>query len=161
MIRFVRTIFVAVCILAPVTQASAQSRAGGSFGLGLVVGDPTGITGEYNRRTRGFGNAIELTLGIDSFDNDHAYGHLIWKFYLTEIVRGRDIDVPLYAGVGPWFAEAGGNDDVHVGARVPFGIAMDFRNAPVQVFFELAFVLRVVHDVDAGIGAALGFRYYF
>lgn len=165
MIRPVRAILVLVCAVGGAVgvsaPAAAQSRAGGTFGVGLVLGDPTGVTAEYNRRTRGFGNAIEAAVGIDTFDDDHLYAHLVWKFYLTEIARGRDIDVPLYAGVGPWLAEAGGDDDLHVGARAPFGIALDFRHAPVQVYFELAFVLRVVDDVDAGIGAALGFRYYF
>ncbi|RMH41687.1 MAG: hypothetical protein D6689_10360 [Deltaproteobacteria bacterium] len=154
---------VAVALAVP-SSARAQRRAGGSLGLGLVVGDPTGVTLEYHRRRPGFGHAIELAVGLDTFDDSDVYVHLIWKFYLAELVRGSAVDVPIYTGVGPWIAEhdhAGHDGDIHVGGRMPFGIALDFRRAPLQVYFELALDLQLVHDVDLGVDGAIGFRWYF
>lgn len=147
-------------LLVASSPAAADSRSTGSLGLGLVVGDPTGLTAEYYPRSPGFGQAVEVTLGLDTFDHGHTYVHVIWKLYLAQLARGRSVDVPIYTGVGPWLAE-GGNDDFSLGARIPFGIALDFKAAPLQVFLELAADFQLVHDFDIDVEGAAGFRYYF
>lgn len=154
-----------VSVAAATSPALAEERAGGAIGLGLSIGDPTGITGEYHRRAPGFGHALELTIGIENFgDGDDFYAHLIWKFYITELLRHADFDVPIYTGVGPWIS--GDNDrdndtNLDIGGRVPFGIAMDFRKAPIQVFFEVAVEAQLIDDFGIDIEGAIGFRYYF
>ena len=147
-------------LLAVTAPAAAESRATGSLGIGLVVGDPTGLTVEYYPRSPGFGQAVEVTLGLDTFDDSHTYVHVIWKLYLAQLVRGASVDVPIYVGIGPWLAE-GGNDDIYLGARMPFGIALDFKAAPLQVFLELALDAVLVDHFDVGVEGAVGFRYYF
>jgi hypothetical protein len=77
---------------------------------------------------------------------------------VAEVARGRTVTVPVYVGVGPFVAE---HRDVDVGARFPFGVAFDFRTAPLELFVELALALRLVHDVDLDLAPALGFRFYF
>ncbi len=165
MIRTVWVGFALASVVATTSGAVAEQRAGGSIGVGLSVGDPTGITGEYHRRTPGFGQALELTIGLEDFDDeDDFYAHLIWKFYITELLRHADFDVPIYTGVGPWISEDNGRDDdanLDIGARVPFGIAMEFRRAPIQVFFELALEVQLIDDFGIDIEGAIGFRYFF
>jgi len=160
MIR-VSTCLCLLAILFGAAPVSANSRSGGALGVGLVVGEPTGITAEYYPRSPGFGQAVELTVGLDTFDDGHTYVHLIWKLYLTQLVRTSALDVPIYVGVGPWFAEGRGHDDIDIGGRMPFGIALDFRRAPLQVFLEIALQLEIVDDFHADIDCGLGFRYYF
>ncbi len=152
---------VAAVVLCGQTAHAQKQRPRGALGLGLSLGDPTGITAEYYPQQPGFGHAIELTLGLDTFDDGNVYAHLQWKFYLAELARGRSVEVPLYAGIGPWLAEGG--DDIILGARAPFGVAFEFRTAPLQLFFELALYLTVINgdEGDLDLGGAVGFRFFF
>ena len=152
---------VAAVALCAQTAYAQQHRPRGALGLGLSLGDPTGFTAEYYPRKPGFGQAVELTLGLDTFDDGNIYLHVQWKFYLADLARGSAVDVPIYVGVGPWIAEGG--NDLHLGGRAPFGIALEFRRTPLQLFFELALYLVVINDDpgDLDLGGTIGFRYFF
>jgi hypothetical protein len=162
MIRAFAAVAVAVVVVVVTTTAVAAEpqRPRGAFGLGLSVGDPTGITAELYPRSPGVGQAVEVTLGLDAFDDNNVYAHVQWKYYVADLVRGAQVDIPVYLGIGPWIADYG---DIAVGARAPFGAAFEFKRAPIQVFLELALYVAVIADDsgDAGVGAALGFRYFF
>lgn len=165
MIRTAGLAFALATVALPTSGARAEQRAGGAIGVGVSLGDPTGVTAEYHRRTPGFGQALELSVGVEAFNRaDDFYVHLIWKFYITEVVRHSDFDVPVYTGIGPWISEDNGRDDddnPDIGARLPLGIAMDFRRAPLQVFFELAAEVQLLDDFGIDLEGAIGFRYFF
>ena len=144
--------------LLSVRADSAHAQRRGRLGIGISFGDPTALTIEYRRGRRGFGHALEIDVGIDRFDEDRFYAHLLWKFYLADLVRGRSVVIPFYTAIGPFLIE---RDGVDLGVRVPFGLAFDFRRAPIQLFAELAVELEVVDDLDTDIGGAVGFRWFF
>lgn|GEM_PF-6513538 len=123
------------------------------------------MTFEFANRGRGFGQAFEATVGLDTFDGG-AYVHFLWKFYLADVARTGTLTVPIYTAIGPWVADGDGRDDdgeddIDLGARMPFGIALDFNRVPLQVFFEIALLLEVVDDADLDIDGAVGFRWFF
>jgi hypothetical protein len=144
---------IVLALLAGGADASADQAPGGPFGVGLVVGEPTGITGEYR-----FGrNAIEVALGLNTFEGKGFYVHGVYLFYLPALVSGGTAALNPYLGLGGILT----GEDVRIGARVPFGLSIDFRGAPVKIFAEIAFRMMIVPDVKARVGGAIGFRYFF
>ncbi len=135
---------------------SAPARADkGGFGLGLIVGQPTGITGAYELSDR---VAIDAALGLGWVDNRHFYLHVEADFFLP-LASGSSVALSGYIGVGGFFFDVG--NDPGLGVRVPFGLSLDFAQAPVQIFLELPILLFLTPDNDVDVRGALGFRYYF
>jgi hypothetical protein len=50
---------------------------------------------------------------------------------------------------------------MRLGVRIPFGIAYQFSEVPVDVFLEIVPVLDLNPSTSGSINAALGVRYYF
>lgn len=141
-------------LLAGSRHANAQSSRSGDVGLGIVLGDPTGFSALF--RLGGTG-ALDLAVGLDVFDDEDFYVHLEYVHFLGDLSRGGTAGVIPYVGIGGFFVA---NRD-HVGARAPFGLAIEFNRAPIQIFGELALFMVVDPDIDLGVGGALGFRYFF
>jgi hypothetical protein len=134
--------------------ARADRAPGGDFGLGIILGQPTGLTLEFFVASS---QSIDLAIGLDAFNRGGFYVHGDYLFYLPSLVRGRSVSLSPYLGPGVFVA--GGRPDV--GVRVPFGLSLDFRTAPLKLFLEVAPHLRLVDDVRLRIAAAVGFRYFF
>ena len=135
---------------------SAPARAeSGSFGLGLIVGQPTGITGAFELSDH---TAIDAALGLALFDGKDFYLHVEFLYTLPTLLNESAFDLNAYLGIGGWFVAAG---DAVIGARAPFGLSLDFNNAPIQIFAELSVLLAVAPGTHASIRGAAGFRYYF
>lgn len=146
------SVLLAVAIAAMPAVAYAD---GGPFGLGIILGQPTGITGEYRL---GDHNAIDGAIGLDVINNSHTiYIHADYLFVLGNLIGGGDVGLEPYLGPGAWITANG----FSLGVRVPFGLSLDFHRAPLQLFGEVVPGLRLVHDAHLGIGGAIGFRYYF
>jgi hypothetical protein len=148
-----RLLIVAALLVAP---ASARAE-GGPFGLGIIVGGPTGLSGEYKMGV----TAIDFAVGLNLFDKRHVYVHGDFLFVLPDLLGSGAVGLSPYLGAGVFFTDLGGNDRLGIGLRAPFGLSLDFKRAPLQIFLELTVGLLVVPDVDLGIGGAGGFRYYF
>jgi hypothetical protein len=151
---------VAVAVLCGGGRAHAQSERG--FGLGLIIGNPTGVTmkGFLSKET-----AIDGAVGFGVLGGEglHVHADFLWHF---EIKRWDVAALDLYLGVGPMLGFHGHphpRDDhgrVFIGARGPFGLAVMF-NAPFDVFLEVAAGLWVIQDVRFHLDAAIGGRYWF
>lgn len=149
-----RTLILAAFVI--VLSAAPARAERGAFGIGIIAGQPTGVTGEYRMSDR---TAIDLAVGIDLFSDNDLYVHGDFLFILPDLLGGGSVGLSPYLGPGLFFVN--GNNDVFLGARVPFGLSFDFTKAPLQIFLELAPILVVVPDADLDIGGAIGFRYYF
>jgi hypothetical protein len=152
-----RGLALAAVLVALPSLASARGRVG----LGLQLGEPTGVTLEValTRMT-----ALDLCLGLATFDRDLAYFHLQWVIVPFDLAgRGGSVDVPLYLGVGGAIYDTGQRfaDDVKVAARVPFGVAVELHEVPLQFFGELAIRIQIVDDTDVDLDPSFGFRYFF
>lgn len=129
------------------------------FGLGIMFGDPTGLSfkGWISERS-----AIDGGLGW-SFVNEgsmHIHADYLYHFYnVFETPR-----IPLYLGVGGRIKLKNTehqNNDTRVGVRIPFGIAYQFEEVPVDVFLEIAPILDLNPTTRGSVNGALGVRYYF
>ena len=153
-------------------RARKRFRTDKEFGIGLMVGAPSGLSAKYY-----LGEPIALAFGLGSSHYGHHYRDDRWHnhgvhfhtdvlWHPVVLTNTRSLQLPLFIGVGGMIRnheDADGRDDhSHIGARVPFGIAMDFNNVPLDIFFELAFTLDFVGpDNRTYIAGSLGARYYF
>ena len=181
MTKLLRTMTVALAalvllfVLAP-GRAEARRYYGGSvdgaagsrtFGIGIIFLQPTGLSMELKLS----GNSgLDFALGLNDFDeNDGAYFHFDYLVYLADLARGGSVAVPFYLGVGlalwDYNDRFDDNDNLNGGLRIPLGLAISFRSAPVKFFAELAFRLQFIdedkNDDTLDLTGALGFRVYF
>jgi hypothetical protein len=167
------SVIAAALTLAFVAQADARPRPAGrggkkfqankTFGLGLMLGAPSGLTGKFflSRDT-----ALDFGVGVyEGYRDDGIHLHFDFLWHPVVLATNPTFWLPLYFGVGArYFDHNRGADDDHLGVRVPLGISFDFQRVPLDVFIELAFVLDfIVHDNHdrADLNAAVGIRYYF
>ena len=139
--------------LVMVAQA-APARA--DFGLGLFLGEPTGLDLKIGLGNR---SALDIVLGFTTFsDGRGGYGHL--TYLVTPLVaQGDAVTVPLRVGIGG--AVFGPSDDLHVEVRAPFEIGLRLRRTPLEFYGEITLALVFVDPVDLDVQGGLGFRVYF
>ncbi len=147
----------------------AGTASGGQegIGLGVILGEPTGVSFKtwIDDRT-----AIDAAAAWSFSENDSFQFHadyLIHPFAMPKPpeIRGA---VSFYFGIGGRFKlkesknrdSRNENDDL-LGIRFPVGFSHLMAEAPVEFFAELVPVLDVVPDTDADLNAAIGARYYF
>jgi hypothetical protein len=140
-----------VALLAPWT-----CWAQGGTGLGIIVGEPTGLS---LKSWVGGNSALDLGLAW-SFSHDgnmHVHGdYLAHNFNLFDLDSGA---LPLYYGIGArvLFTE----NDARVGLRVPVGLAYIFSGSRADLFVELAPLLDLTPDTEFNLNGAAGLRYFF
>jgi hypothetical protein len=159
--RRLATILIVLAILAA-TRGRAEA-AGGPFGLGLIIGSPTGISGKlyFNRQ-----NALDFALGAAFLSTRGLHAHLDYLWHPVMLAQDEAFFLPLYVGIGGRILDhdhGADDDDVHLGVRVPAGLVFDFRAVPLDVFIEVALIVDIVtdHGDHVDLNAALGARYYF
>lgn len=182
----IRNALLALAVLATTTaamdDAEAQRRrrgggtryvANGTFGAGLELGAPAGLNGKYFLSSDG---ALNFGIGwIGDYyyrgrEGVHLYFDYLW--HPLSLANPPAFQLPLYVGVGGrlWSFDDYDRDRRYDGAyafgvRVPFGIAFDFNDAPLDVFFQLTFVLDFFRGYDdrtrATLEGSAGIRFWF
>lgn len=161
--------------------AQARPRPGGhlggrrfeankTFGLGLELGAPTGITGKYflsGDRALDFG--VGELLSYSSRSGVNLYGDYL--FHPVSLVSTEDFELPFYVGLGGRFWDFGyqrpdGSSASAFGFRVPVGVAFDLNNLPLDFFVQIVPTLDFYsnytpHTIYLDIDASFGVRYWF
>lgn len=136
-------------------SALAAPRRAGDMGLGVMLGNPTGITGKYFVT-----NWTALDLAVGSDDGLSFHGDVL--------VHGWDVfpkpeygTFAGYMGVGAGFRDDNDkNDHDQARVRVPFGLAYYPPRNLFEIFLELVPALKFGHDTDFDLDAGVGFRFY-
>jgi hypothetical protein len=150
-------------------SAAGQTHEKGVFGLGLIVGEPTGLSAKLYLSDD---TAVDAAVGWAMFGGGfHVHADYLWHPWVLE---SRDSFVlPAYVGLGGRLMQhrrgRGAGNDVHLGARAVVGMLFDFKDVPLDVFAEVAgvFEYRLGGDDPDHRGFALalnagaGVRYYF
>ena len=144
--------FLLAAIVLVMLGSTAKAQVDG-FGLGLIFGNPTGISAKYFMNEK---NAIDGALAW-SLNGDWMQIHAdyLWHFYVIDVSKG---EMPFYVGAG---AKFGIGDDFHLGVRIPLGIAYHFENAPLDIFLEIVPGMDLTPDTDFELDGGIGIRYYF
>lgn len=170
--KYLATLLLAgVVTLASTSTATAQRRSYRTnkvFGLGVMLGAPSGLSGKYF-----MASDFALDFGVGVY---HRFGHregihlhadVLW--HPVNLVSAAPFDLPLYFGIGGRFWSHDRyrddyNDHSHLGVRAPLGIAFDFKRVPLDVFAEVALVIDILADDGHGysdFNGAIGIRYWF
>src|SRR5687767_7447003 len=128
-------------IIAALVLTASARPARAEFGLGLFIGDPTGIDFKFDLSRK---SALDILIGWpgefdDDYHTDGGYGHVTW-LYQPLVTHGSSVIVPLRIGFGAAIYDHAGrfNDHLHLGLRVPFEVGLRFRNTPLELYFEIA-----------------------
>jgi hypothetical protein len=153
-----RTIFLIALFLALTAFAQSGMAKGGNFGLGVILGEPTGPCFKY---WTGAKTAIDGAAAW-SFANNaglHLHADYLWhKFDLIAVEEG---SLPLYLGIGGRIRFAEGSGDDRIGIRIPVGLDYIFADAPLDIFLEIVPILDLAPDTDLDFNGAVGVRFFF
>ncbi len=151
--RFI-AIAILLAILLPCANLLAQERG---FGLGIIVGEPTGLTGKnWLSPNTAFDFAAAWSLRENNSLTLQA-DYLMHSFNLIRVDKGQ---LPFYYGIGGRirFADRGDDD---LGVRIPLGLNYHFQNISLDAFFELVPVLDLAPETDFEVDVAIGVRFFF
>lgn len=142
-----------ICLLFSANPAAAQNQDG-KLGVGLMIGEPTGISLKYWQSQQ---NAIDggIAWSLGHYDAVHLHADYLWHNYsvFDDVEEGQ---LPLYYGIGGRMVFA--ENDAVLGLRVPVGINYLFEESPVGLFLEVAPTVNIAPSTDFDIGGALGVR---
>lgn len=134
------------------STAVAQEK---NLGLGVIAGEPTGISGKlWTEKHTAFDAAMAWSFGKE--DKVHLHGdYLFYNFNLFKVENGQ---LPLYYGIGGRLKLGADNT---VGIRIPVGLNYIFANAPLDVFLEIVPVLDLLPGTEFDLNGGIGIRYFF
>ena len=127
----------------------------GHFELGIILGEPSGISLKNWFDTR---TAVDAAVAWSLTDDDEdLYIHADFLWHDFGLINSSEM-LPVYYGIGGRMVLA---DDPRIGARVPVGIAWLLDGAPLGFFIELAAVLDVVPETEFDFNGGIGIRFIF
>ena len=146
-----KTFFALICILAA-GLSPLRGQEEEDFGAGLIIGDPTGITGKFWLKN---GCALDGGVGLDGTPT--LYGDYLWHSWkvLPQTSGGK---FPAYLGVG---VQIGNSSHDGSGLRLVAGAAYWLPRNPLEIFLELVPLFRFSSDDRINLNLGLGLRYYF
>ena len=124
------------------------------FGLGVIVGEPTGLSAKMWTSER---TAIDAGLAWSFIGAGylHLHADVLAHSFALDVDRGQ---LPLYIGLGGKILMA---NNPEVGVRVPLGIAYLFDAAPLDIFLEIVPVLDLIPATIFNLQGGAGIRFYF
>jgi hypothetical protein len=149
------TLAMFLCLLACIpARLSAQDRG---FGLGLIIGEPTGISMKgWLNHTNAIDGAVAWSFAPKE-TSFHLHADYLWHSY--NIFHTSE-DIALYYGVGARF-KAAHNNDARFGPRITVGLDYLPKSAPIDVFFEFAPIVDFAPSTELEMNAGLGARFFF
>lgn len=134
--------------------AQADTGNGGNFGIGVMLGEPTGISiKSWTGPDAAF--ALGAAWSLTGDEAIHLHGDYLRHVWFQDVETGQ---LAFYFGLG---ARIIFSDDAEAGIRIPLGLNYLFSEAPFDVFVEAVPILNLTPSTDFAGNGAVGFRYYF
>ncbi|HPE20384.1 MAG TPA: hypothetical protein PLV02_03510 [Candidatus Mcinerneyibacteriales bacterium] len=136
---------------------TALPLRGGSydFGLGIILGEPTGITFKYWASDKAaFDGALAWSFSKE--DKFHIHGDYL--FHSLNAYTLDEIPFNLYYGIG---ARVKFTSETQFGIRFPLGTTYTPTSTPLEVFCEIVPLMDLAPDTAFRFNTGLGIRYYF
>lgn|GEM_PF-440667 len=125
------------------------------FGIGFVLGTPTGLTGSLPLGTL---NAVNATVGWNLNGPANLFAQADYVWFSRDILPVESGSLSAYYGPGA-FTEI--SRESTVGIRAVAGVEYRIAAAPVQTFLEMAPGITVLPSTKPSVQAGLGLRYFF
>jgi len=127
----------------------------GKFGLGVILGEPTGLNCKvWQSDYVAYDAALAWSFGNDG--NVHI--HVDYLLHNYKLIRTANNYTPIYYGIG---ARIKSQDDVVLGVRFPLGIDFRSRRIPIDIFIEIVPAFNVIPETELDLEGGIGVRYYF
>lgn len=149
--------FALLLLVAARSDPARADTAGGRFGIGAMVGKPTGLSAQVRLGGPLLGSALDAAVGLELLDNNHLYAHLDYVVFALALIEGDSVWMPAYFGAGLFVRDA----TAGFGARLVGGLQIDLRHTHVGFFAEIAARVSLVDQFDGALGGSIGIRYYF
>lgn len=145
------------------TLGFSHAAKAGDFGLGVMIGDPTGISGKvYRSKTHAVDGAVSWALNGDYF---YLHGDHLWQKSAAFKLDRTALDFFFGLGVRLAFHDSSTSkttkNDFLLGVRGPVGLAYTFSDPRIELFGELALVMNLIKSTSVDFDGGLGARYYF
>ena len=137
------------------------------FGLGIMLGEPTGLSGKLwlsGDKALGMG----LAWGGVGVPGGYLHLHGDYLFHKMDLISVSKGKLPLYFGPGVRMRiwddnndRENDNDGLDLGIRFPVGLAYLFDGAPIDVFLEVAPTLDLIPSSSLDVDGGIGVRYWF
>ncbi len=126
-------------------------------GLGMIIGEPTGISFKHWLSSKSAIDAGFAWSFAGPGDEVHIHADYLWHTPL----RSSDPAVrrtSFYIGVG---GRVRFENDSRFGVRVPLGLTHAVKDAPLDVFIEVAPILDLAPNTELSANGGIGLRYFF
>lgn len=148
-----RFLLPALLIVSACISAKAQGRG---FGLGIILGSPTGLSFK-NYLTAN--QAVDGALGWNLWENKaRIYGHADYLWHDFSLLAVPEGNLGVHYGPGVRLSIG---DEAHVGLRFDAGLTYLLPSPALEFFGEVAPGIGLVPDTDFSLDVALGARFYF
>lgn len=140
-------------LLLMAAAGTAHAQKAGQLGVGFIAGTPFGFSAKYYATEK---VAFDMAFGVDTGDfNGHADALVLLDRLFPQPPRGK---IPIYFGMGVKV-----RDEVRnlLGIRFVAGASYHFPDHPLEVFAEIAPVLRLKPNSGTNVDGGVGLRYYF
>ena len=148
---------IVLLLVVSVLPAAVPAKEGHKFGIGIAVGNPTGVDFKFwfNRR-RAFDLALQWKSDVQT------YFHINYLFHDYKFVpkKGLSGDVPVYYGAGIHVLDAA-NVPAETGIRLVMGIDYLFDEMPVDIYAEIVPTVIIQPNAGGMLAVCMGARYYF
>jgi hypothetical protein len=148
---------IGLVVLVALLAGRADATPRGPFGLGIILGEPTGLDLKWFLNDL---NAVEGGLAWSFSGNDEVHIQVDYLYHFYDWIKVKKGLLPVFIGVGGRVAFVEHADDLF-GVRVPFGLSYEFDGGVFDVFGELVPVLNLTPDTDFDLEGAIGGRFWF
>lgn len=155
-------VFAAAMMISLEGTASATEIGERPFGIGVILGDPSGLSAKYYLGGRA--NAIDAALAFDTTgaNNGWMYLHASYLWHPSVLSKSADVEFPWHVGVGGFVATNQWSNTTGnaIGVRVPIGIDADLEKVPVQFFADVALHVVILPATGVDFDVGIGVRFY-
>lgn len=143
--------------------SSFSVTAADKFGIGIVIGDPTGFSFKYGLKTK---NSIDAALAWSTNYSFHLQSTYLWNLGKAFEIENQDFD--WYTGVGLRLRDRDkdnprddDDDETEFGPRAPVGVRWLAPKIPLEAFVEASIAMNIIPNTDVDFDAGIGARWWF
>jgi hypothetical protein len=142
-----------------VTIELPSKPANGPMGIGVFLGQPSGITFEMDMSASSW---LDFKAAWNLAGGNNGFSILLqgnYEYAFPGMITMGEESLTPFVGVGAVVNVYDGG--IGLGARVPAGVSYRFRTVPLELFLELGLDVYLFPATDIGFSGGLGARYRF
>ncbi len=142
-----------------VPELPKPSKEAGPFGLGLLFGEPSGISAKLWLDGH---SAVDGGIAWAFFNQSLAL-HADYLFHFLGVVKLNEEEIPPFIGAGAYMriANSANRDPFRAGIRLPIGLGHRFSKIPLEISGELVPGIQLSPKSDFVLQGGIALRYYF